>query len=99
MLIEINGSKASIANTGLGFDWGYGEFFAGTVVTNISGTSESTYPLGVVTKDEEGALESIVFGANSMYSGMMDYQNGGAFPAANPTCFFFSLEALMDYLS
>ena len=98
MVIEINGTKASVAHTGLGFDWGYGEFFAGTVASNL-GQSEATYPLGVVTRDTEGALESIIFGANSMYSSMTNYQDGGAYPAANPTCFFFSLEALMDYLS
>ena len=98
MLIEISGSKASVANTPLGFDWGYGEFFAGTVASNL-GQSEATYPLGVVTRDTEANLESIVFGTNSMYSGMMNYQDGGAYPASNPTCFFFSLEALMDYVS
>ena len=97
MLIEISGAKASIANTALGFDWGYGEFFAGTVASNL-GQSEATYPLGVVTRDTEGALESIIFGANSMYSGMANYQDGGAYPASNPTCFFFSLEAMTDYL-
>ena len=98
MTIEISGSKASVADTKLGFDWGYGEMFAGTVASNF-GQSESTYPLGVVTKDEEGALESIIFGANSMYSGMMDYNNASAYPSSTPTCYFFSLEALMDYMS
>ena len=98
MVIEISGSKASVADTKLGFDWGYGEFFTGTVASNF-GQPESTYPLGIVTKDEDGALESIVFGANSMYVGMMNYNDAGAYPAPNPTCFFFSLDALMDYLS
>lgn len=98
MVIEISGDKASIANTGLGFDWGYGEFVTGTVATNISGTSESSYPLGVVTKDTEGNIESIVFGPNSLYAGMANYQNGNAYPCSNPTCLFFSMDAFNEYM-
>lgn len=99
MTIEINSDGASIAQTGLGFDWGYGEFFAGTCYTNIAGLSIAQYPLGVVEKDDEGNLESIIFGTNSLYSGMVNYQDGGAFPSSNPTCFFFSLDAWKEYMA
>lgn len=97
MLIEISSNKASIANTGLGFDWGYGEFSTGTVATNF-GQPESSYPLGVVTKDTEGNIESIVFGANSLYASMAAYNDGGAYPDPNPTCFFFSMDAFNTYM-
>lgn len=99
LTIEIGKDGASIVNTGLGFDWGYGEFSTGTVFTNISNVSSTTYPLGEVNKDADGNFESIIFGANSLYVSMANYQNGGAYPAANPTCFFFSLEAWEDYMA
>jgi hypothetical protein len=97
MQIDIQGEDASMGRTMLGFDWGYGEFFCGNVYPELKDDVKS-YPLGVVTEDKEGNLVSIVFGANSLYVGMMDYNGGGAYPASNPTGIFFSLEAYNNYL-
>lgn len=99
LTINISNTTATIGTTTLlGFNWGYGEFFCGTVYPGLSSDS-STYPPGVVTKDDEGNLVSIVFGASSMYVGMTEYEDGGAFVSSNPTCLFFSLEAYQEYMA
>lgn len=96
MLIDIVGKEATMAQTLMGFDWGYGEFFCGSVYPDLADDKE-TYPLGEVSTDEDGNLISIVFGANSLYSGMLEYNNAGAYPVTDPTCIFFSVDAWKEY--
>lgn len=96
MQIDIVGKEASMAQTLLGFNWGYGEFFCGSIYPDMA-SDKSSYPLGVVSTNEDGSLSSIVFGANSLYMGMTEYQDGGAYPVSNPTGLFFSLDAWKQY--
>ena len=98
MLIDIIGSEATMSQTLMGFDWGYGEFFCGSIYPDLV-DDKATYPLGEVTKGDDGQMISIVFGPNSLYSGMLNYNNAGAYPVANPTCIFFSVDALKEYLA
>ena len=98
MQIEINGKEASMSQTLLGFDWGYGEFFCGSIYPDLV-NDKASYPLGVVSTNEDGSLSSIVFGANSLYMGMTNYNDAGAYPVTNPTCLFLSLDAWQEYMN
>lgn len=93
--IDINGSEASIPQTFLGFDMGYGEFITGNVYPTYA-SDKNAYPLGKATSDDEGNLLSIVFGPNSLFGCMLD--DGRIYPLANPTGFFFSVEEYEKYL-
>ena len=93
--VDINGSEASIPQTFLGFDMGYGEFITGNVYPTYA-SDKNAYPLGKATSDDEGNLLSIVFGPNSLFGCMLD--DGRIYPLANPTGFFFSVEEYEKYL-
>lgn len=97
MIIDIEGREAMMSTTRLGFDWGYGEFITGTIYPNVS-SNKNTYPLGVVTSDASGNLQSIAFGSNSLFAAMTEYNNAGAYPAGSPTYIFFSLDAWKSFM-
>lgn len=71
-----------------GVDWGYGMFNIGSVYGNLSDNKDS-YPLGTL-KDS-----IITFPENSLYSAMLDYNDFGKYPAADPTIIYLSKNVYM----
>lgn len=93
-VIEVSSDGAFMPSSDLGFDWGNGMFSAGSVYDNVSDDMEK-YPLGKVTgNDEDGG--KIVFGENSLYSSMADYNDGGKYPAGDATIIYFTKD---DYIA
>lgn len=84
---------ASLKPVQYGMDWGYGMFSGGSVYGNLS-TNINSYPLGVYNEK----AGSITFPANSLYVSMADYQDGGAYPCANPSYLYLSAEAYLSSL-
>lgn len=97
--IDINGKEATFEPSyfGITFFPEDGEVLGGSAYGMFQGTKDD-YPLGVVTVDEKGTLESIVFGPNSLfvsYKALFDQGRAGI--ASNPTTLFFSLDAWKKY--
>lgn len=85
--VEANGD-ASMVPSELGFDWGYGSFSIGSIYGNLS-TNIDSYPLGVCADD------MIVFGANSLYISMANYNSGGKYPCGTPTVIYLTMESYL----
>ncbi len=102
MVLSINGKEASmpLMTMGVFLDESYGQLIGGSIYGNMSGASKDTYPLGVVTYDEENKdikyPISIIFGANSLLvTEEAEFPSVGV--ATNPTTLFFSLDAWKKY--
>ena len=74
MVIIVQNDTASMEPFALGMDWGYGMISGGSIYGYLSDPSITIdkYPLGTVKDD------IITFGANSLFSSMANFQNGGA---------------------
>lgn len=70
----------------IGVDWGYGMISIGSVYRNLS-ENKTTYPLGKIAGDV------ITFGPSSLYFSMAGYQDGGKYPANNPTVIYLTKDA------
>ena len=99
MQIDINGKEAMMQLTyfGVFLNADDGELLGGSAYGMFQGTKDD-YPLGVVTLNDDNALESIVFGSNSLFGSIKTlFDQGRAGIAANPTTLFFSLDAWKKY--
>ena len=88
MLVIVEGDEATMEPFELGMDWGYGMFAGGSIYGYFS-LDLASYPLGVVEGDV------ITFGANSLFSSMANFQNGGAYPSAAVTTIYLTKEAYL----
>lgn len=70
----------------IGIDWSYGMFSIGSIYRNIS-TNVEAYPLGKLQGDK------ITFGESSLFASMKNYNDGGRYPANNPTVIYLTKEA------
>ena len=89
MLVIVEGDEATMEPFELGMDWGYGMLSGGSIYGCFS-MDIATYPLGVVDGD------IITFGANSLFSSMADFQDGGAYPVSPTTTIYLTKEAYME---
>ena len=91
MVIIVQNDTASMEPFALGMDWGYGMISGGSIYGYLSDPSITIdkYPLGTVKDD------IITFGANSLFSSMANFQNGGAFPSAAVTTIYLTKEAYL----
>ncbi|MDL2223814.1 hypothetical protein LJB92_00700 [Bacteroidales bacterium OttesenSCG-928-M06] len=101
MLIDISGNTATMKPGALGFDWGEGEFIAGSVNPYLPNNFEEypareDYPKGevVYADEEETVISYIVFPSESLYLIEGPY----ATIVAENTYFFFSLEAYKEVM-
>lgn len=84
--------EASLTPVNMGMDWGYGMFSTGSIYGYISDKKDS-YPLGKY--DAEKGM--ITFPANSLYSSMAGYNDGGKYPVSNnPAYLYLSDEAFLN---
>lgn len=88
MLVIVQDDEATMEPFEFGMDWGYGMFAGGSIYGYYS-LDIATYPLGVVDGD------IITFGANSLFSSMANFQNGGAYPSAAVTTIYLTKEAYL----
>lgn len=70
----------------LGVIWSYGMVSIGSIYRNISNNKEN-YPLGTLVDDK------ITFGENSLFFSMATFNNGGKYPADNPTIIYLSKDS------
>jgi len=87
-IIEINNATNEVFMDAhdIGVDWGYGMMSIGSVYRNLSEDNEK-YPLGKLSGDV------ITFGKNSLYFSMANYNDGGKYPAENPTVIYLTKDA------
>lgn len=76
--------EASLAPVNMGMDWGYGMFSTGSIYGYLSNDKDS-YPLGKY----DATKGMITFPANSLYSSMAGYNNGGKYPISNNPAYLY----------
>lgn len=84
-----NNGEVYVAASNIGVDWSYGMISIGNVVGNTAQTDKSQYPWGKLQGDV------ITFPSNSLYFSMAGYNNGGKYPASNPTTLYLTKEAFI----
>lgn len=84
-----NNGEVYVAASNIGVDWSYGMISIGNVVGNTAQTDKSQYPWGKLQGDV------ITFPSNSLYFSMAGYNDGGKYPASNPTTVYLTKEAFI----
>lgn len=94
MIIDIDGDKANMQNTSLGFAWGYGEFSTGS-----SYNLNNTYDQGKAVYDDDGKLSYIEFAKETLFVSMATLNDGAKYLTDRSQYIFFSVDAYKGIFS
>lgn len=91
MIIDLDGDKANMQNTSLGFAWAYGEFSTGS-----SYNLNNKYDQGKVVYDDNDKLSYIEFAKETLFVSMAEYNDGGKYLTGSSLYIFFSVDAYKE---